>query len=403
MIDVSTLSNGVQVVTDYQDNTQASTVSLWLHNGSRHQLPNQNGYAHFLEHLLFKGTQSHTAKALNDIFETMGGQINAQTGREITGFYGTVPNNDANKLLSLLQDMLLHPSFNEHDIEIEKNIVLQEMAMVRDDPEEVLTETATTNVWPNHPIGLPILGDSELITNATAQNLHDYLNSIRFGNRLWVVSVGGTPHDKVLEACKALETLPAGEAASSSTPIFTQKNTELEYGLAQSCLQWDMPALPPNHDDYPTLVVANHLLGGGTNSRLFQNVREELGLVYGIQSHLEIYSDAGLWSITTACEPENKQACFDAAEQCCETLLSHGATQHELDITRRYIKASIILENQNLEARMERLAREAIYLKHIDTIEERLAKIDKVTEQSVSNILNTAWSSRAIAQLTPEN
>ena len=403
MIEISTMSNGVHVITDYHDNAQASIVSLWLHNGSRHQLPDQNGYAHFLEHLLFKGTQSHTAKQLNDIFETMGGQINAQTGREITGFYGTVPNGDARELLSLLQDMLLEPSFNEHDVEIEKNIVLQEMAMVKDDPEEVLTETATANVWPNHPIGLPILGDTKQITNATTQDLHGYLDSVRCGNRLWIICVGGTPHDKVLEACKALETLSAGEAPHSASPIFTQKNTSLEYGLSQSCLQWDMPALAPDHDDYPTLVVANHLLGGGTNSRLFQKVREELGLVYGIQSHLEIYSDAGLWSITTACEPENKQACFDAAEQCCEDLLSQGATQHELDITRRYIKASIILENHNLEARMERLAREAIYLKRIDTIEERLAKIDNVTQEDISSILKSAWSIRAIGQLSPES
>ncbi len=402
MIEVSSLSNGIHVISDYQDSTAVSAVGIWLLNGSRHQNGDQNGYAHFLEHLLFKGTHTHSAKQLADAFETMGGQINAQTGRELTGLYGTVPNANVEALLSLLGAMLMQPCFNTQDVNVEKEIVLQEMAMVKDDPEEVLVETTTSKVWPNHPMGWPILGKEETILSATEQGLHAYLKNILQGKRLWVVSAGGTSHEKLLKACRPLEQIPQGEPPQASTPRYTQAHHALRYGIAQSCLQWDMPAVHYTHPEFLAFMLSNHLLGGGGNSRLFQEVREKRGLVYNIQSHLEIYSDCGLWSIQTACEPENKQDCFNAIEQCCQKLIDEKPSQHEMNIIRQHIKASLILEAHNLEANMERLAREAIYLKQIDSLETRLKKIDRIAREDVARVFEHSWSQRAYGELTPE-
>ena len=402
MIEQSTLANGVNIISDYRKDLPASAISVWLFNGSRHQSPQQNGYAHFLEHLLFKGTHTHSAKQLADAFESMGGQINAQTGRELTGFYGTVPSQSSAELLALLTDMLTQPRFNEHDINVEKDIVLQEMAMVKDDPEEVLVEATTAQVWPEHAIGWPILGDEQLIRCATSTDLHAYLGTLLQGKRIWVSSAGGTSHQDLINACKPLEQLPTGSLPQSLAPTFKRKNTQLQYGIAQSCLQWDMPALPPTHAQFPALVLCNHLLGGGSNSRLFQSVREQRGLVYGIQSHLEIYSDCGLWSIQTSCDPENKQACYEEVERCCEQLITEGPSEDEMDITRRFIKASLILESQNLEATMERLVRDALYLNKIDRLEERLTKIDRVTSEDIVSMIKAAWQQRAFGELTPE-
>ena len=402
MIKQSTLSNGVNIITDYRSDAPINAVSIWLFNGSRHQTQAQNGYAHFLEHLLFKGTPQYNAKQLADIFESMGGQINAQTGRELTGFYGTVPSQASTELLGILCDMLMHPRFNDQDVDVEKEIVLQEMAMVKDDPEEVLIEATTANVWPNHPIGWPILGDEQLIRSTKSQDLHKYLHTLLQGPRIWISSVGGTTHQDIINACKSLETVSNGSLPHSQAPQFTCQNTKLRYGLAQSCLQWDMPAIPANHADYPALVVCNHLLGGGTNSRLFQSVREKRGLVYGIQSHLEIYSDCGLWSIQTSCDPENRQDCFDEISHCCEKLIDEGPSASELEVTRHFIKASLILESQNLETTMERLVRESIYLDKIDSLEKRLERIDRVTPEEVAAILKKAWQQRAYGELSPE-
>lgn len=402
MIEQSTLTNGVRVITDYRENAATNAVSIWLLNGSRHQQPHENGYAHFLEHLLFKGTPQYNAKQLADIFEAMGGQVNAQTGRELTGFYGTVPNASATELLGLLCEMLTQPRFSQQDVNVEKEIVLQEMAMVKDDPEEVLLETTTAAVWPQHPIGWPILGDETCIQSATDKQLKHYLASILQGSRIYVSCVGGISHQDIIDACNTLVNIPQGDRPASPAPQFQHKNSQLQYGIAQSCLQWDMPAFAPTSKNYPALVVCNHLLGGGTNSRLFQTVREERGLVYGIQSHLEIYSDCGLWSIQTACDPKNRQACYEEVERCCEALLTDGPSEKEMDITRRFIKASLILESENLEATMERLARESIYLNEIDSLEERLDKIDRVKPADVVSVLNTAWKQRAYGELNPE-
>ncbi len=402
MIEISTLSNGIHVISDYQDSAAASAVGIWLLNGSRHQNKDQNGYAHFLEHLFFKGTHTHSARQLADAFETMGGQINAQTGRELTGLYGTVPNAHVEALLGLLGAMLMQPRFNAQDVSVEKEIVLQEMAMVKDDPEEVLIETTTSRVWPRHPMGWPILGEEEVILSATEQSLHSYLKNILQGQRLWVVSAGGTSHELLLKACHSLEQIPQGCPPHPSAPRYTQTNSVLRYGIAQSCLQWDMPAVHYTHPEFPAFVLGNHLLGGGSNSRLFQEVRETRGLVYGIQSHLEIYSDCGLWSIQTACDPENRRDCFNAIEQCCQKLIDEKPSQHEINIIRQHIKASLILEAQNLEANMERLAREAIYLKQIDSLETRLKKIDCITHEDVARVFEHSWSQRAYGELTPK-
>jgi len=230
MIEISTLSNGVHLVSDYQPDAVTASVSIWLHNGSRHQSDNQNGYAHFLEHLLFKGTHRHNAKQLADAFEAMGGQINAQTGRELTGFYGTVPKQDGSELLQMLIDMLLQPRFNDQDVEVEKEIVLQEMAMVADDPEEVLVEAATANIWPHNAMGWAILGDETQIRSACAEDLHRYRVLLLQGSRIWVVCAGGLAHEVVEKTCQDLAFLRQGTPPDAPTPIYTQHNTNLRYG-----------------------------------------------------------------------------------------------------------------------------------------------------------------------------
>lgn len=398
---ISELGNGIVVASKPMPESQGSAIGVWLLNGSRHQSRSECGYAHFLEHVLFKGTAELDARALAARFEAMGGQINAHTGKELTAFHGLVPNAEAPALVQLFSSMLCTPRFTDQDVEIERDVVLQEIAMVKDNPEEVLEEDLAKALWPGHPMAWPILGDPQILAALDAETLHRYLRNLLCGARIWVVAAGGIDHTELERACADLVTLPRGARPLASPPKFTAVQISNRYGIAQACLSWVMPGPLVSSPTYHTHVVANHILGGGTTSRLFQEIREDRGLVYGIHSQLEAYSDTGIWGIQTACEPEHHEECCEAVERSTERLLARGPTAAEVDTTRRFARANLLLEQQNLETSMERLAREMIYLGRPVSLEEHLALLEAVTADNVRERLAEAWAHRAFGKTTP--
>lgn len=398
---ISQLANGIVVASKPVPESHGSAVGVWLLNGSRHQTRSECGYAHFLEHVLFKGTAELDARALAARFEAMGGQINAHTGKELTAFHGFVPNAEAPALVRLFSSMLCSPRFTDQDVEIERDVVLQEIAMVKDSPEEVLDEDMQKALWPGHSMAWPILGDPQTLAALDAETLRQYLRKLLCGTRIWVVAAGGIDHGELERACADLATLPRGARPVVPPPTFTAAQVSNRYGIAQACLSWAMPGPTVNSPAYHAHVVANHILGGGTTSRLFQEIREDRGLVYGIHSQLEAYSDAGIWSIQTACEPEHHEECREAVERSTESLLARGPTAAEVDTTRRYARANLLLEQQNLETSMERLAREMIYLGRPISLEEHLSLLAAVTPDNVKECLEEAWVHRAFGKTTP--
>lgn len=400
--EVSVLPNGVRVASRTLPHCSATAVGVWLHNGSRHQAARQSGYAHFLEHLFFKGTRELDVMQLAQHFERMGGQINAHTGKELTALHGLVPNEDAPTLLQTLAAMLLDPRFSQHDVEIEREVVLQEMAMVRDQPEERLEEDLVAQIWPRQAMGWPILGAEEIVAKLNRDDLRAYLQSLLCGRRLLVVAVGGAAHAAIVDACTPLAALPPGVAPKVSAPTFQREHIERAYGVAQACFSWAMPAPPLTDASYPAHIIANHILGGGATSRLFQEVREQRGLVYGISSQLESHSDCGLWSIQTACEPEHADECRSAVEESVERLLATGPSAEELDITRKFARASVALEQHNLESAMERTARELVYFGRPISLEEHLQKLAAVHADEVRDSLQRAWAQRAFGMTAPD-
>lgn len=400
-INTTRLANGVTLVSRRLPTAHSAALGLWILNGGRHQTPQQVGYAHLLEHLLFKGTQNHNALALARRFEAMGGQINAHTGRELTALHGLVPKDHLIELLELFIDMLMTPQFNEDDLGIEREVVLQEMAMIADTPEEAVEETAVERAWPGHPLGWPILGREAIIENASSAALHDYFRGLLTGGRLLIVAAGAVEHAALAQTCERLATLPAGAPPAQPPPRYAGGHHHEKHDLAQSHLIWAMAAPPITDARYPTLVLANHLLGGGASSRLFQEIRERRGLAYSIQSRLDLYSDTGLWMIQTACEPERAQECQRAVEDTLQHLIQHGPAHDELETSRNHLRASMLIGEDDPEECMERLAHEAIYLKRHLTMAERLALLDSVTQQAVVEALEQAWKNSLHLEWSP--
>lgn len=398
---ISELANGTTLATKTVPGSTATALGVWLLNGSRHQAPHQSGYAHFLEHVLFKGTGNTDARALASRFEAMGGQINAHTGKELTALHGLVPNEDAGALLRLFAGMLCAPRFVESDVDIERDVVFQEIAMVKDSPEEMLEEDMAKALWPGHPMAWPILGEAEVLDGLNADAMRSYLQALLCGARIWVVAVGGASHAELERACMSLGNLPRGQRPTVSAPSFNSAQVQRRYGIAQACLSWAMPGPVVSAPAYHTFVVANHILGGGTTSRLFQEIREDRGLVYGIHSQLDAYSDVGVWGIQTACEPEHHEECREAVERSTENLMSGGPTREEVVTTLHFARANLLLEQQNLETSMERLAREIIYLGKPLTLDEHLARLEAVTAEGIMACLSENWVKRSYGQTTP--
>lgn len=394
------LPNGIRVIS-YPMPTRSAALGFWIINGVRHQAPHQDGYAHLLEHLLFKGTAHHDTRALALRFEAMGGEINAHTGRELTALHGLVPADDLYDLAALFRDMLLQPGFTAHDVAQERGVVLQEMALIQETPAEALEEAAIERVWPGHPMGRPILGDSEIIRRAGVSALRDYLRGVLQGAPLCLVAAGRVDHASLLRACAPLGELPAGAIPTQAPPRFEPGEHTAHRDVTQCHQAWLMPVPPMADPAYTALVFANHLLGAGASSRLFQALREERGLVYGVQSRLELYSDAGLWLIQTACDHEHAIECRQAVEDTVRGLIEQGPAPQEMENTRRHLRAGLLLEEDDPESGMERLAREAIYLQRHPALEERLAWIDAVSSQAVQSLLANAWANAFYSEWRP--
>ncbi|RJQ48818.1 MAG: insulinase family protein [Gammaproteobacteria bacterium] len=388
-IQKSLLPNGVRILS-YPMATRSAAIGLWWLNGGRHQRPEQCGYAHLLEHLLFKGTAQYDAETLARRFEAMGGRINAHTGRELTALHGLVPAENAPELLDLLIALLLAPKFNEQDAALERNVVLQEMALIAGQPAERLEERGIALTWPDHPIGWPLLGRREVLEQVSARALHDYLATQLSGDRLYVVAAGAMDHAELARRCAPLAALPGGGAPVQPPPRHVTGTHRETSGERQRLLLWIMPAPAASHPDFPALLVANHLLAGGVSSRLFQELRERRGLVYDIRSRHEVYSDTGLWFIQTACDAKEAENCRRAVEEALQQLIRFGPRPAELETAQRHLRADLLIEADDPDSVMERLAREAIYLKHHPSLLERSEQLAAVTPARISELLKRA-------------
>jgi len=394
MINTTILANGVHVVSKRMPGHHSVALGVWLLNGVRHEAVTQTGYAHFLEHLFFKGTARLDGASLALRLEAMGGQVNAHTGRELTALHGLAPKGDVPELLQILSDMLCRPRFDEHDVSLERQVILQEMAMVEDNPEEALEDRAMSLTWPEHPLGQPILGRPEVIKRATAAALRDYMREHISGGRVWLVAAGDVEHDALVAACGELAALPASEVMVQTAPQFIPGVHPVTLGSEQSQLLWIMPIPPAGADNHYAHLVANHVLGGGVSSRLFQELRERRGLVYGIHSRLEYYSDGGTWSIHTACDPDHIDVCRDIVGHSVEQLLQEGLEPRELEIARRHLSAGLVIDEDHPDSIMERLAREAIYLRRHPDFSERMDRLNLVTSEAACSVLAAAWTRR---------
>ena len=392
----TTLDNGVTVISERQPGRRSVALSLTVGNGSRDQSPDENGFAHLLEHMLFKGSTARDGDALNTAMESLGGTINAFTDRESTVLHGTVLAEDAAEAFALLIELLTKPRFDHADLRLEKRVVAQEAAMAAEDVEDWAQERVLAEIWGAHPLAWPVLGNAQCIRSASRKRLQAYHQRVLAESPLIVAAVGEVEHTALCAWAEAASWGPRhGARAAMPTPQFHGGQKRLRRAQAQQAhLIWMAPACSVAAEDYLAYVVANAILGGGTASYLFRELREKRGLAYQVFSHLDPLRDCGEWTLYAATPGAQQAQAAAAMAEVLATLLEHGPTVEDMAWAKRSLRIQLLLGQEDAEIRMSRLTRQWLYLGRLVPVKESLQTLASVDADTVLRILREAWTER---------
>ena len=391
MIETITLENGVRIFFEHIPHVRSVSFGLWFSVGSRFETSRENGASHFIEHMLFKGTQTKTAAEIAAQMDEVGGQMNAFTTKEATCFYGRVLDQNLRKSVDLLADMLFHSRFLTEDIDAERQIIFEEIDMYEDSPDDLVSELLLEAVFPNTALGRPILGTKESLSGFDRDLLLAYKNAHFTGNRLVVALSGNFTPSDITHISETFAALPAGKEPTGETVAFTPAFVLREKDIEQNHLCLLLPGLHYNHESRYTAQLLSNILGGGMSSRLFQELREDLGLCYSIYSFGASYHDAGAFGVYLALNHENEEKALRKILEILGDLKKKGVTEEELARANSQVKTSVLLSLESTSARMNRMGRNALHRGTIPTAEEILARYDAVTPDDIANFANALF------------
>jgi predicted Zn-dependent peptidase len=382
------LGNGLRLITETMPHVRSVSIGVWLTRGSRHEQEAQGGIAHFIEHMLFKGTTSRSAEDIAQQIDSVGGQLDAFTSKEYASYYIKVLDEHVPFAVDLLSDIVVNPAFAEHDIEREKKVILEEIKMVEDTPDDLVHELFTQHFWEGHPLGRPILGVPGTVESFTREALDGYFRGAYAARHIIVSAAGNIEHARLRELIEgAFATLPSeGEIPVDTEPRAVPGVVLRTKELEQSHICLGTPGLPQGHDKRFAAYILNTLLGGSMSSRLFQNIRERRGLAYAVFSGMSAYRDAGLFNVYAGCATESVCEVIDLVVAELRGVKIAAVPQDELRRAKDHLKGNLMLSLESTSSRMTHLARQEIYFEHPFTLDDTLAGIERVTADDVQEV-----------------
>jgi predicted Zn-dependent peptidase len=383
-----TLPSGLRLVTESMPHVRSVTVGVWLTRGSRHEPDAESGVAHFVEHMLFKGTTSRSAQVIAQTIDSIGGQLDAFTAKEYASYYIKVLDDHLPLAIDLLSDLVMRPAFAPSDVDREQSVILEEIKMVEDAPDDLVHEVFAQQFWSRHPLGRPILGTPDTVGSFDAARLRQYFDRTYLAPHLVIAAAGHLEHASLKALVeRAFADLPAGTtAAGDEPPAVTPGLVVRQKDIEQSHLCLGAPAYPQAHDDRHALYVLNTILGGSMSSRLFQHIREERGLAYAVYSNLTSYSDAGVMTVYAGCAVEKVSEVIDLTLAELRNLREDPVAGDELQRAKDHLKGSLMLSLENTSSRMSQLARQQIYFGRHFSLDELLSAIDAVSSDDVQRV-----------------
>jgi predicted Zn-dependent peptidase len=398
MIHREVLDNGLRLVTEAMPHVRSVSIGVWLTRGSRHESDERSGIAHFVEHMLFKGSETRTAEDIAQAIDSIGGQLDAFTSKEYAGYYIKVLDEHLPTAVDLLSDIVLRPRFAEDDIEREKKVILEEIKMVEDTPDDLVHEIFTEHYWAGHPLGRPILGTRQTVESFTHAALAEYFADTYIAPNLIVSAAGNLEHsrirDLVTRAFAGVGT--RGSAVNGSGPGSGGGVVIRGKELEQSHICLGTQAFHQSHADRYTAYILNTVLGGSMSSRLFQNIREKRGLAYAVFSGLSAYRDAGMLTIYAGCAAETVGEVVDLVVEELRGMKQAPIADTELRRAKDHLKGSLMLGLESTSSRMSHLARQDIYFDRYESLDETLAGIEAVTTGDVQRVAGQLFSNGSL-------
>src|SRR5262245_38301765 len=399
MVTREVLGSGLRLITETMPHVRSVSIGVWLTRGSRQDPGERAGIAHVVEHMLFKGTASRTAEDIAQAVDSIGGQLDAFTAKEYAAYYIKVLDEHLPLAVDLLSDIVMNPKFEPEDLEREKKVILEEIKMVEDTPDDLVHELFTQQFWEGHPLGRPILGSKETVEALAQTSLRDYFHGAYAAPNMIVSAAGNLDHAQLRQLVStAFATLPSqGEPFTEEAP--TVKSTVLTRTkeLEQSHICLGTNSYPQNHDDRYVSYILNSLLGGSMSSRLFQNVREKRGLAYSVFSGLSAYRDAGNITIYAGCAADAVEEVIDLCVEELRGLKRTPVPDAELMRAKDHLKGSLMLSLENTASRMSHLARQEIYFERHFGLDETLAGVQRVTSADVQRVARDLFANGSLA------
>jgi len=407
-VNKSTLSSGLRIVTEHIESVKSVTVGIWVKTGGRHETKSKAGVTHFLEHMLFKGTDSRSSYDIALSMESVGGYLNAFTSSEYTCYYSRCVNTQLDRALDVLSDMVLHPSFPEEEIEKEKKVVIEEMKMYRDSPDDYLFEAFNSKIFEGHELGRPVLGFEDTVSAFSRQDLYDYMKERYYAGNLLISVAGNVDHDKVVNLVSEYFNKIEKESRDESEqplPEFKKEDIRLTKAIEQTHYIYGRRGLNYDHKDKYLLLLANTVLGGGMSSRLHQNVREKYGYCYSIQTFNQSYTDSGLFGVYIGTDKEYVDHVRELITREFELIREKKVPAQELEEAKAQLKGKLLLSQESTSNRMTRLAKSEIYFGRFVTLDELVSNINSVTAEDLLKFSESFFDPTLFSEtvLLPEN
>ncbi|WP_103383512.1 M16 family metallopeptidase [Pseudonocardia dioxanivorans] len=393
----SELPGGVRLVTETVPGVRSVSLGIWIGIGSRDETPEQAGAAHFLEHLLFKGTRRRSASGIAEEIDAVGGELNAFTAKEHTCYYAQVLDTDVALAIDLLADVVTDARLAHADTELERGVVLEEIAMRDDDPEDLLGELFDAALFGDHPLGLPIVGSEESIRGMSRETLHAFWRSEYTTPRMVVAAAGNLDHAHLAELAGAALAAAAARTGPGVVPVPPRRGGAHPAGggdrlvlhsddTEQAHLLLGVPGVDRHDPRRQALAVLNAALGGGLSSRLFQQVREQRGLAYSVYSAAASYADAGSLSVYAGCAPERLGEVVGVVRDVLSDVAANGLTTAELVRAQGSLRGGLVLGSEDTASRMNRIGRSELDHGRQRSLSESLDRIAGVTADEVSAV-----------------
>jgi predicted Zn-dependent peptidase len=380
------LPTGLTVVTESMSQRRSISFGVWLRNGARDEPAERLGITHFLEHMMFKGTERRDARAIAQSLESVGGHLDAFTGREQVCYYARALAEHLPEAVDVLADIVCRSQFAEIELEREKSVVREEICSCEDNPDDKVNDLHAEQLWGDHPLGRPILGTVETVDALSRPVLQDYFRRRYRAEHLVISATGALEHDRVVELVTQHFAPPEGEPMPLSAPppeFAPSVRHEVRPDLQQLYLSLGTRGLAYLDAERYPLVTLNALLGGGMSSRLFQSVREEAGLAYSVYSTVDFHRDSGLLGIQLGVAPERGREALKRVREELERLVADGPTDAEIESAIGQLRGSVLMGQESVSNRMYHLAHEEIYRGLYTTPDEQVARIVAVTHEQV--------------------